>query len=290
MQSEKTSQLVTAAELAVLLEQGGCVVVDCRFNLAKPDAGEAAYRAGHIPGAVYAHLDRDLSAPRSPASGRHPLPRPEKLAQLFSEWGISRGTPVVAYDDQGGAIAVRLWWLLRWMGHQQAGLLDGGLPAWQAAGFELSATIPSPRPGGFHGEPGHMAVISTGDVERKMAGDDLLLLDARAPERFLGKSEPIDPVAGHIPGAVNQPFQKNLGPDGRFRSPQELRHLYQALQGAAAGKGLAVMCGSGVTACHTLFSMDIAGLPPAALYAGSWSEWIRDPGRPVSTDAGDSGI
>jgi thiosulfate/3-mercaptopyruvate sulfurtransferase len=274
--------LVSAVDLARHLGAPDWIVVDCRFNLMKPDAGEAAWRAGHIPGAWYAHLDRDLASPPTAATGRHPLPRPEALAATFSRWGVREGTRVVAYDDAGGAIAARLWWLLRWMGHREALLLDGGFPAWQAAGLPVSTEPPAGKPSEFKGRAGHMPTIEVDELRRALARDAVLLLDARAQARFRGEVEPVDPVAGHVPGAVNAPFQASLGDDGRFRDAQALGVALRATLGGRAPGEVAYMCGSGVTACHGLFAMELAGLAGGRLYPGSWSEWIRSPDRPVA--------
>jgi len=263
----------------------GVVVVDCRFNLMKPEAGRADWLAGHIPGAFYADLDRDLAGPASPATGRHPLPDPERLRVLFSSFGIGPETRVVAYDEGPGAIAARLWWLLRWMGHRHAALLDGGLAAWRAAGLPLATDAPAPVPGrSFTGQPGAMPTRDTAKLAAALASGDgrLRLLDARAPDRFAGTTEPIDPVAGHVPGAINAPFTGNLGSDGRFLSPGELAARFAALAGNRSPADVVCMCGSGVTACHNLFALELAGLSGAALYPGSWSEWIRSPDRPVA--------
>lgn len=276
--------LISATDLSSRLGAPDCVVVDCRFVLPRPEAGEAAWRAGHIPGAFYAHLDRDLASPRTAASGRHPLPRPDGLVRLFSGWGVGPATTVVAYDDAGGAIAARLWWLLRWMGHARAALLDGGLPAWQAAGLPLSTEMPVPKPADFRGSPGHMPIVEVGDVERGLRDPRFLLLDARARNRYHGKDETIDPVAGHVPGAASRPFQENLRDDGRFRSAGELRQAFDAVLAGRRGEDVTAMCGSGVTACHDIFALELAGIRGARLYPGSWSEWIRSPDRPVARD------
>lgn len=283
MTTATSGPLVRPEALAPLAGSPGCVIVDCRFDLARPAAGEAAWRAGHVPGAHYAHLDRDLSGPVTPATGRHPLPDPWHLAATLSLWGVGPGTLVVAYDDAGGAIAARLWWLLRWLGHARVALLDGGFQAWVAAGLPVTAEPPPQRPARFDGAPGHMPAIDTAALAQRLrAGTAPLLLDARAPARFRGEQEPIDPVAGHVPGAVNAPFQSFLDGSGRFRPPAELRALFAPLLDGRPATAAAVMCGSGVTACHALVAMELAGLPGAALYAGSWSEWIRSPERPVA--------
>jgi len=284
--------LISAQDLADGLQHEGStagagapswVVVDCRFNLQKPDAGWRAYREGHIPGAWYADLDCDLSAPRGPVTGRHPLPDPEALRSFFGRLGITSATRVVAYDEAGGGLAVRLWWLLRWMGHQQVVLLDGGLAAWQKAGLALSDAIPDARFERFAGTPGHMPVMDTPGISAALAANAILLLDMRAAERFLGRVEPIDTVAGHVPGALNVPFAGNLDADQRFHSNEHLAQRYgPIIQGRPPGE-IVCMCGSGVTACHGVFALELAGVPGVALYPGSWSEWIRSPDRPVAT-------
>lgn len=275
------AMLLSAEQLA--MPAADRVIVDCRFNLARPEAGEQAWRAGHIPGAWYAHLDRDLAGPVTPASGRHPLPAPAALTALFSRWGIGRDTLVVAYDDAGGAIAARLWWLLRWMGHRKAALLDGGLAAWLAKGLALSTAPPLAGHGSFAGAAGQMPTLEAAAVAAGLRDRSLALLDARAPSRYLGRDETLDPVAGHVPGALNTPFQDNLAADGRFRDPAALR---ESLAGPVrSAPAVAAMCGSGVTACHLIFALERAGLGTASLYPGSWSEWIQDPARPVSRTA-----
>ncbi|ROR34152.1 sulfurtransferase [Inmirania thermothiophila] len=268
--------LTDAATLAARLGDPGWVVVDCRFRLDAPEAGEAAWREGHIPGAVYAHLERDLSGPVTAASGRHPLPAPGPLMARLGAWGIGPGTTVVAYDDAGGAFAARLWWLLRWLGHRRVAVLDGGLAAWLAAGGGLARDRGAVRPCRFEGRPGGMPTV---DAEAVRAGG-WCLVDARAPERYRGEEEPIDPVAGHIPGAVNLPFTGNLDRAGRFLPPAALARRFAAL--GAAPQRVVHYCGSGVTACHNLLAMELAGLAGARLYPGSWSEWIRDPARAVA--------
>lgn len=281
--NETTGMLIQAATLQGLLgSDSSCVVVDCRFDLSRPEAGENAWRAGHIPGARYAHLDRDLAGPRLPGSGRHPLPDPPQLTALFSCWGIGAETQVVAYDDSGGAIAARLWWLLRWLGHAPVALLDGGWQAWLAAGLPVSATpAPAPAARDFHATAGCMPVADAAGIESRLGDPRLLLLDVRAPARYRGAVEPIDPVAGHIPGARNRPCSENLDERGCFRSPAALAAEFRQLIGGRAMSDVVVTCGSGVTACHGLFALELAGLPGARLYPGSWSEWIADPRRPV---------
>ncbi len=280
--------LVSVSQLAEHLDDVGWRIVDCRFDLADTARGERDYAQGHIPAACYAHLDRDLSSPITADSGRHPLPDPRRLITWLGSIGIGNNTQVVAYDDSGGTMAVRLWWLLRWLGHDAVALLDGGWQAWMAARLAVESGADQPRPpADFAGEPDGSQVIGTRRLSAQVSGGDaaLLLMDARTAERFRGESEPIDPVAGHIPGAINLPLQLNLNADGTFRSAAELRALYRPAIGDYDPPQVVAMCGSGVTACHNLLAMEIAGLSGGKLYAGSWSEWIRDSGRPVATGA-----
>jgi len=274
---------VSAEELYAHLDDPRWVIVDCRFNLLKPGAGRTAYKAGHIPGAVYADLDRDLAAPVSAdgSGGRHPLPDPARLASVLAGWGIGADSVVVACDDAGNAVAARLWWLLRWLGHRQAAVLDGGLDAWAAADGPLTNAPSSPVPATFVPRPGSMPVIEAETVAAELAADRLVLLDARAANRFSGHAEPIDRLAGHVPGALNTPLQDNLDADKCFRPSVELQAYYRARIGDRPMETVACMCGSGVTACQTLLALEIADMPGAALYAGSWSDWISSGQRPV---------
>ena len=277
--------LVDCALLASRLDAPDWRVFDCRFDLAATQRGEQAHRQSHLPGAFYAHLDRDLSGPVTPDTGRHPLPSPQTLCRWLGEHGVSGDTQVVVYDDTGGTMAVRLWWLLRWLGHHRVAVLDGGWQAWNAAGLPLETTPPrSVEPLVFEAAADWQQVVSTATIEQQLqhGGHALLLMDARTRERFRGDLEPIDPVAGHIPHAVNLPLQDNLDPDGRFKPAVALRAMYSAMLDGRPASAVAAMCGSGVTACHNLLAMEIAGLPGGRLYAGSWSEWIRDPARPVA--------
>lgn len=284
--------LVTVAALQDLLAGGSAdlAVIDCRFDLMNPDAGRASYLSAHIPRARYADLNRDLSAPVTPSSGRHPLPETANFAHTLARLGVRKDVQVIAYDAAGGAFAARLWWMLKAWGHPAVAVLDGGYPAWTAAGgatrageeppvTALNSPPLSPAPP-FAAWP----VVSTAEVADLARDPRRLLVDARAPERFSGSVEPIDAVAGHVPGAVNHPFSLNLGADGRFLPASELRQRWQSRLGDVDPDKVVAMCGSGVTACHNLLGLAVAGLTGAKLYAGSWSEWIRDPNRPVARD------
>ena len=273
--------LIETGELARRIDDPSVAVIDCRFDLANPAWGETAYAQSHIPGAVYAHLDRDLSSPVTRMSGRHPLPDRMRLAQTLSQWGIDAGVDVVVYDQNSGAFAARAWWLLRWLGHARVALLNGGLAAWEASGLPVRGGVESRAPRSFTpGEPLE-AALETVQVRQRLDAAAIQLVDARAPERFLGRSEPIDSVAGHIPGAQNHPLSDNLDANGKFPPPEELRRRWLRTLNGRDPALLVSMCGSGVTACHNLVALRAAGLAGGRLYAGSWSEWIRDPSRPV---------
>lgn len=276
--------LVDCHTLALHLHDPDWVVVDCRFTLTDTSAGRSKYAASHIPGARYAHLDDDLSSSKTATTGRHPLPDPAKLAATFGAWGIAAGKQVVCYDDSFGAMAARLWWLLRWLGHDTVALLDGGLPRWQREGHPLTNDLPVIQPANFVANLRADLVVDAAYVASVVKDAHWLVMDARAEERFNGEVEMLDPVAGHIPGAVNLPFEDNLHVSGRFESPENLRDLYQGQLQKVRPDHVVQMCGSGVTACHNILAMEHAGLSGAKLYAGSWSEWIRDPSRPVARD------
>jgi thiosulfate/3-mercaptopyruvate sulfurtransferase len=269
--------LTDTRTLGARVDDPAWVVVDCRFNLADSGAGERAYRESHIPGACYAHLDRDLSSPITAQSGRHPLPDVAALAKRLGEWGIDNTTQVVAYDDAGGAMAVRLWWLLRWLGHEDVAVLDGGWQKWRREGREVTAALPRFQEKDFIPHQDDAQWLSTQQIEAAIATGEILLLDARTPERFAGEQEPIDPIAGHVPGAVNFPLQQNLAADGTFLPAVALYALYEKVLQGKEASAVVHMCGSGVTACHNLLAMEHAGLHGSRLYSGSWSEWIRDP-------------
>ena len=262
--------LITANQLAErLTEPGGLRLIDCRARLDDTEFGARAYAAGHLPGAVHGNLDTDFAAPPG-TGGRHPLPDPDQLVLRLRAMGVSDDDQVVVYDDMGGAFAARAWWCLRWLGHAAVAVLDGSLAAWTGP---LDTTDPRPAPGHFSRRPSLTRTIDATSVLGALP--TLIRVDARALPRFEGREEPIDPVAGHIPGAVCLPFQGNLGPDGRFLTPDRLAERF-----AEHGPDTVCYCGSGVTAAHNVLAMRIAGLPEPRLYPGSWSEWIRDPARP----------
>lgn len=258
-------------------------IFDCRHDLSNLDAGAQAYQSGHIPGAIHLHLDKDLSGPKTGHNGRHPLPDRDAFAAHMAKLGVGRDTQVVAYDSQGGVYASRLWWMMRWIGHEQAAVLDGGIGAWLKSGFALSTEVPNFT----------SAQRSTNALDERMlvqarallgnlTSRELQVVDARSAERFAGRNETLDPVAGHIPGAMNRFFQTNLDPaTGCFKSPEALRSEFEAVLGATAADKVVHQCGSGVTACHNLLAMEVAGLAGSRLYPGSWSEWCSDPSRPI---------
>src|SRR5712664_2077806 len=256
-------------------------VFDCRHDLAKPGLGEQQYREAHIPGALFAHLDRDLSVPRSDRGGRHPLPYPGAFLAWLGQQGLRPGDQVVCYDSGSGVIAARLWWMLRWVGHEAAALLDGGLAKWLAEGRATTAAVPRVAHTSYPVRLREDGVVGVGFLQERRR--ELLLLDARAPARFRGEHEPIDPVAGHIPGAKNRFCNDNIGAGGTFKSREALQEEFRSIIGDKAPAEVVNYCGSGVSACHNLLAMEIAGLPGAKLYSGSWSDWISDRARPVVT-------
>jgi thiosulfate/3-mercaptopyruvate sulfurtransferase len=275
--------LVTPAQLAVRLSDPAYVVVDVRHDLARPDRwGEEQYAAGHLPGARFAHIDRDLSAPKTGRNGRHPLPSPEAAAALFGRLGIGPGTQVVAYDQGSGMFASRLWWMLRWLGHDAVAVLDGGFERWTRDSRPVSADVPPPSHATFV-PGGKLPTTSAAEIERAIGSGALTLVDARVAERYRGDVEPLDPVAGHIPGARNRPYLHNVNPDATFKPADELRREFAALLGTTPLDRVVHYCGSGVTGCHNVLAMEIAGMPGTRLYPGSWSEWCADPSRPVET-------
>jgi thiosulfate/3-mercaptopyruvate sulfurtransferase len=276
------STLISADVLREHAGRPGWIVLDARFRLDDPEAGRRAWWESHIPGSRYVHLDEDLSSPVTPSSGRHPLPDSERLAARFGALGIGDDRQVVVYDDAGGSIAARAWWLLRALGHDAVAVLDGGIQAWQEAGGALDTAVPEVVPRDFTPRPRNDLALDASALKRALRAR-AVLVDVREPERFEGRREPIDAIAGHVPGAVNLPWRGNVDERGRFRSAAALRARHEAMLGGRPPESVVFMCGSGVTACHGLLAMEHAGLHGARLYAGSWSEWIRDPARPVVT-------
>jgi len=274
--------LISAAQLLRRIDEPDLVIVDCRHDLSQVEAGRVAYLAGHLPGAVFLHLDDDLSGPKTGTNGRHPLPDAARLAQRLGEEGIGPGSHVVAYDGSGGIYAARLWWLLRWLGLGTVQVLDGGVAAWQAAGGSMTTTLPAISPTRLEArlQPGLTVDVDT--VLANLDRQEFVVIDARAPGRFAGEGETIDPVAGHIPGARNRFFQHNLAADGTFKPAETLRAEWTTVLAGLDARDVVHQCGSGVTACHNLLALDVAGLAGGRLYPGSWSEWCASPARPVA--------
>jgi thiosulfate/3-mercaptopyruvate sulfurtransferase len=283
--------LIKASELSTHIRDEDWAVIDCRFSLDKPEQGLQEYLESHITGAVYAHLDHDLSGAKiSGATGRHPLPKISTFAETLSSWGVDSATQVVVYDDSGGSIATRLWWMLKWAGHERSALLDGGWRSWRESGLTVQGG-PECRPIKRF-EPLELPdfLIKTEQVQNVIDNPDYLILDARTEARYLGEVEPIDPIAGHIPGAISSPFQENLTPEGKFLAPEILQKRYKKLIKSIPTTNVICYCGSGVTAAHNLLAMVYAGLGMGKLYAGSWSEWIFDPARPIARGPQDKGL
>lgn len=278
--------LITASELQQRLMRPDWRVIDCRFDLMNPSAGRSAWLDGHVPGAVYADLDKQLAGPITEISGRHPLPDEDVAAQMFGSLGIDEQTNVVVYDSDNGGIAARAWWLLRWLGHERVALLDGGYAGWVRQNGAIEHGEVRVVAKSFVASPQMGRLLTTEEVETQVRGSkSFCLVDARDGARFCGDEEPIDQVAGHIPGTTNLPYSENLRPDGTWKTPDDLRSLWAAALGDRTEGDWGVMCGSGVTACHLAVSAKLAGLREPRLYVGSWSEWIRRPDRPVATGA-----
>jgi thiosulfate/3-mercaptopyruvate sulfurtransferase len=275
--------LTSKPELAAHLGDPTWLIIDARFSLADPSLGRRNYQEAHIPGAIYAHLDEDLSSAVLPGlTGRHPLPDAARAAEVFTRWGLPENGQVVVYDDMGGALAaVRVWWMLRWLGYENVAVLDGGWQHWVKHNEPVQGGVESRAAKPFLAKPRAGLVVSAEQVARLRLDPDWRLLDARGADRFHGENETIDPVAGHIPGAISAPYMGNLNPDGTFRPVEQLRARYKRLIGDVPLEQVAVYCGSGVTSIHNILAMLHAGLGEARLYAGSWSEWITDPRRPV---------
>ena len=275
--------LINTENLSKHLRDPDWVIFDCRHDLSDLGKGERQYREGHIPGAGYASVDIDLSGEKTGTNGRHPLPSPAAFTAFLARHGVSNTSTIVAYDDVGGQFASRLWWLARWIGMKNVLLLDGGIPKWTADGGTLSTDVPAPTPAPLRGQPDPQMVWSAADVLAHLDDGDTALIDARAAERYRGETEPIDPVAGHIPNAANRFYKSNLNADLTFRAAEEIRNEFLVLTNQKRADQVVHYCGSGVTACANLFAMEYAGLPGSKLFPGSWSEWVSDPARPVVT-------
>jgi thiosulfate/3-mercaptopyruvate sulfurtransferase len=275
--------LISASDLARHLDDADWIVCDCRHDLADVEAGRRAYRESHVPGARFVHLDHDLSAPMTGRNGRHPLPDPKRFARRVGDLGIGSHSQVIAYDASGGYYAARLWWMLRWLGHDAVAVLDGGWDAWVKAALPVSSEEPAIDPVRFHPRTSAEVTMSAGQIAARIGQPQPLLVDARSPDRYCGENETLDPVAGHIPGAANRFFKLNLDSDGRFKPPALLRREFSSALGTVPASAVVHYCGSGVTACHNLLAMEIAGLAGSRLYPGSWSEWVSDRSRPVAT-------
>jgi len=275
--------IISVAKLADHIDDPNWVIIDSRFKLTNLDQGKIYYETAHIPGAVYAHLDDDLSSPITKGiSGRHPLPNVEKVSEVFSTFGIDSRVQVVAYDDLGGALAAgRVWWLLRWLGHETVAVLDGGWQAWVNKGYEVKSGWETRSARSFIPNPNYELIVTTEEVDKIRNDPHYRLLDARSADRFRGENETIDPVPGHIPGAISAPYADNLNPDGTFSSSEILASRYMHILGGVPTENVVCYCGSGVTATHDILAMRIADLGEVRLYAGSYSEWITDPKRPV---------
>jgi thiosulfate/3-mercaptopyruvate sulfurtransferase len=277
--------LISALEMSAHVADPNWVIVDCRHDLVNLSAGREAYAAAHLPNAVFADMETELSGAKRAGDGafrgRHPLPSRDAFLETLRGWGVNDDTQVVAYDAHGGMFAARLWWMLRWVGHEAVAVLDGGMAAWQAQGLPLTAEVPAKARGTISARSPLVSTVSADEVLANIAGGERTVVDARAADRFRGENETIDPVGGHIPGAKNRFFKDNLQADGRFKDAQQLKADFGGIVGDPAR---AIMqCGSGVTACHNLLALEVAGMPGAALYPGSWSEWCADPKRPVAT-------
>lgn len=274
--------LVSIEETAAHLNDPQWIICDCRHDLANHSAGYKAYRAGHIPGARFLHLDVDLSGPKTGLTGRHPLPHPATFCLRLGALGIGNNTQVVAYDETGGVYASRLWWMLRWVGHSKVAVLDGGWQAWTKAGLPVTVEQPEIKPTTFNGKAQTQAAVDSAQLLANLQDRKALVVDARSSDRYRGENETLDPVAGHIPGAANRFFKLNLEADGRFKPPAALKQEFGIMLDGHKPDAIVHQCGSGVTACHNLLAMEVAGLAGSRLYPGSWSEWVSDRRRPVA--------
>jgi len=278
--------IVSAEQLAAHLNDPDWIIFDCRFTLTNTEAGRASYQQGHIPGAHYVHLDDDMSSAVTPTSGRHPLPDIPLFSEKLSAWGVDSGKQIVVYDDSFGSMAVKMWWLLRWLGHDNIALLNGNWQMWVRHKLAVTTELPKKIPALFTPYVRSELVVDTEEVDFARRERCSVLIDARPEQRFAGEREPLDKVAGHIPGSINWVYEENLDFDGTYLPAEELRESYLKLMHSLKPQQVIHTCGSGVTACHNMLAMEIAGLHGSKLYAGSWSEWITDPARPVATGEG----
>ncbi len=275
--------IISAQQLNQIITRENIRVFDCRFSLKDPQAGLNNYREGHLPGAQFADMDTQLSSAMTSTSGRHPLPEPDVFIEQLRQWGVNNDSQVIAYDDISGAFAARLWWMLRWVGHENVAVLDGGIQKWNEAGYHLSQEEVEFPQGDFTGEANMSWLMDVTTVEREMEAANITLIDARSAERYSAKDQSTDPVPGHVPGAVSLPFSGNLTKDGVFETPEIIKQRYISVINNQPLSNVVNMCGSGVTACHNILAQTVAGLPPTKIFIGSWSQWIRDPSRPVAT-------
>ena len=274
---------ISAKELNDIIGNENVRVFDCRFSLKDPQGGLKSYQQGHLPQAQFADMDTQLSSPMTPTSGRHPLPMPEDFMQQLQAWGVNNDTQIIAYDDMKGAFAARLWWMMRWVGHENVAVLDGGMEKWTEAGYTLTQDNVDFPAGNFTGAAKMEWLVDIDTVRSELEAGTITLIDARAADRFTAKDQQSDPVPGHIPGAKNLPFGGNLASDGLMKPSAEIKQRFDQIINENSEREVVNMCGSGVTACHNLLAQAIAGMPPMKIFIGSWSQWIRDPARPVAT-------
>lgn len=275
--------IISAQDLKDIIDDDNVRVFDCRFSLKDPQGGMKSYQAGHLPNAQFADMDTQLSSAMTEASGRHPLPEVDVFIDQLKQWGVNNDTQVIAYDDISGAFAARLWWMMRWLGHNKVAVLNGGMKQWTDAGYELTQDATEFAKGEFSGSANMEWLVDIDTVQAELANNSITLIDARAADRFTAKDQKTDPVPGHVPGANNLPFGGNLTKDGLFESPEVIKQRYADVVNDQSLTNVVNMCGSGVTACHNLLAQAVAGLPPTKIFIGSWSQWIRDPSRPVAT-------
>ena len=275
--------IISAQQLNEIINNDNVRIFDCRFSLKDPQGGLKSFNAGHLPNAQFADMDTQLSSPMTETSGRHPLPDAKVFIDQLKQWGVNNDTQVIAYDDMSGAFAARLWWMMRWVGHDNVAVLNGGMQKWTDAGFDLTQDITEFTSGNFSGDANMAWLVDINTVQNELATGNITLIDARSADRFSAKDQNTDPVPGHVPGAVNLPFPGNLTQEGLFEAPELIKQRFINVSKDEELTQVVNMCGSGVTACHNLLAQAVAGLPPAKIFIGSWSQWIRDPSRPVAT-------